>query len=357
MPRSIVVLPTRDEMPRRAPDVWIHEDGLGDDFFAYMGVPSAFRDSPATVVEHDALFFDTSSKIALDVHGEIIRANLPMIPDSPRLMTQVARMREQIGAGHVIELAEPGPFALLASPRHDNYFHFLFDDLGRLGFYDALEPLTSARFPVPRPRPWQRQLYRLAGIEPRLRELPAGVVALRNIWVAPRGLAKIDEFRGRAFDRVQAVGERVPAARPGPRRIYVSREGTRHRRLLNEREARALVGARGFHIVQPHTMPVADQIHLFRGADVTLGVCGAGLANAAFMRPGSLLLEIAPTRRATPPVVHNASFASMAGSGGLRYGLLSAPSRGVDQETHDFAAPIQWLEQLLNRTIDGTASR
>jgi capsular polysaccharide biosynthesis protein len=110
----------------------------------------------------------------------------------------------------------------------------------------------------------------------------------------------------------------------------------------------AVVAARGFAVVQPETMPVADQIRLFRGAEIVLGVFGAGLTNAAFMRPDGALLEIAPSRRATPPVVHNAIFSSLAGSVGLRYGLISAPSASVDAETHDFSVPLDWLEHLLD---------
>jgi capsular polysaccharide biosynthesis protein len=180
-------------------------------------------------------------------------------------------------------------------------------------------------------------------------EVPPGIIRLRNVWVAPLGLSRIDEFRGRAFDRILALAARVSdLPRTSPRRIFVSRLASRHRRLRNEREVQAVASARGFAVVQPETMPVADQIRLFRGAEVVLGVFGAGLTNAAFMRPGGTLLEIAPSRRATPPVVHNAIFSSLAGSVGLRYGLVSAPSASIDAETHDFTVPLDWLEHLLD---------
>ena len=340
-------------MPRQSPEVWLREDALGDHYFAYMGIPDTYPDPPAEIVAHDQIFFDTVTRIALDAGGDVIRANLPMVPDTPRLLERIAAIRRRSETGDVIELVEPGPFALLATPRHDNYYHFLFDDLGRLGFYEALEPLAAVRFPVPRPRPWQSDLYALAGIRPRLLELPAGVVRLDNVWIAPRGLIRIDEPRGRAAARILTLADGVPDATvPGPRRIYVSRRGTRHRRLRNEAAVRELVAARGFAIVQPETMPVADQIRVFRGAEVVLGVHGSGLTNAVFMRPGGTLLEIAPSRRATPPVVHNAVFASLAGVVGLRYGLLSAPSASVDEETHDFTVPLDWLESLLDRMVD-----
>ncbi len=343
-------------MLRQAPAVWLREDALGDDFFAYMGVLDTYADPPAEITDHDEVFFDTETRIALDANGEVIRANLPMVPDTPRLLAQVETMRGRIGAGEVQALAERGLFALLATPRHGNFYHFLFDDLGRLGFYEGLEAFGEMRFPIPSPRPWQRQGYALAGVERRLLELPDGVVRLANVWLAPRGLIRIDEPRGRAVARIQALGDRVSnTAASGPRRIYVSREGTRHRRPRNEREVQELVSARGFAVVRPETMEVADQIRLFRGADIALGVHGSGLSNAAFMRPGGMLLEIAPSRPATPPILHNAVFSSLAGVVGLRYGLLSVPSASVDAKTHDFAVPLDWLEQLLDGMMGESA--
>ncbi len=330
----------------------MREDAVGDDFFAYIGAPSTFHDSPAAVEEHGEVFFDTRTRIALDATGAVISTNLSVASDEPRIAIQVERLREQVNAGHVIELPEVGPWALLATRLHDNYYHFLFDELGRLGFYDTLEPLRTARFPIPAPTPWQREFYRLAGIEARVLPLPNGVVLLRNVWVAPRGLAKIAEMRSRAFDRVLNVGEQVPDQAPeGSTRIYVTRAGTRHRRLLNEAAVRECVVARGFQVVHPETMPVAAQIRLFRGANVVLGVFGAGLTNAAFMRPGRLLLEIAPGKSECLPGVHNAIFSTMAGNRGLRYGLLSAPGDGVDHETHDFAVSIEWLTALIDQSV------
>jgi hypothetical protein len=347
--RAVILAPSRDSLPRQRPDAWIREDALGDDFLAYMGVSAEYRDPAAKVVRHDELFLDTATRIAIDAGGELIRANLPFVPDRPELETRVQAIRERVAAGDIVESARDGPCALLPAPRHDNYYHFLFDDLGRLGFYDGLEESASLVFPVPSPRAWQRQLYELAGVGATVVEVPSGVIRLRNVWVAPLGLSRIDEFRGRAFDRILALAARVSdTPRSSPRRVYVSRQDSRHRRLRNEREVQAVVAAHGFAVVQPETMPVADQIRLFRGAEIVLGVFGAGLTNAAFMRPGGTLLEIAPSRRVTPPVVHNAIFSSLAGSVGLRYGLISAPSASVDAETHDFTVPLDWLEHLLD---------
>jgi len=350
MSDALIIPPIRSPTLRQQPEVWLREDALGDDYFVYMGIGETYPDPPAEVVAYHQIVFDTATCIALDADGRVIRANLPMVPDTPRLLERIEAIRQRVSAGEVIELAEPGPFALLATPRHANYYHFLFDDLGRLGIYAALKAFAAMRFPVPTPRPWQLQAYELAGVENRLLALPDGVVRLANIWMAPRGLIRIDEPRGRTADRILRLGDRVPdGAMPGPRSIYVSREGARHRRLRNEQEVQALVAARGFAVVQPETLPVADQVRLFRGAEIVLGVHGSALANAAFMRPGGALLEVAPSRQATPPVLHNGVFASLAGIVGLRYGLLSAPSASVDEETHDFTVPLDWLEQLLER--------
>jgi hypothetical protein len=356
IPRSVLVQPTRSELSRRAPEVWLHDAVLGEEFFAYMGLPAAYRDTPARVLEFGAVYYDTRTKICLDDQGEVIFWNTALGANAPRVAAWAEAIRDTIAAGRVTALTEPGPLALLASPRHDNYYHFLFDDLGRLGYYDAVAPACQARFPVPEPRPWQRQLYALAGIEARLLPLRPGVYALRDVWVAPRGLAKIVEIRSRAFDRILALADRLPDQPPqtpgaAGSRLFVSRESADHRRLRNEREVREIVTAAGFHVVQPETLPVAEQIRLFRDAEVVMGVFGAGLTNAAFMRPGRPLLELAPSRPTTPPFVHNAIFATIAGVRGLRYGLVSAPAQDVQPDTGDFSVPLDWVRALLAQML------
>ena len=350
MARAYLVRPTRAIVTRRTPELWLHDGTLGRDLFAYLGVPRSYVDPSVVIKRHKEAYVDARTRLCLDADGQALTVNMRVPPDTPHIAAHLEAMREHIAAGRVSTLDESGPLAVLATSDHANYYHFLCEDLGRVGFYTKVKALRHARFPVPPPTSWQHDYYRLAGLEARHLPLPKGVWRLRKVWVAPRGHGLIAELHSRAIDWLRQIGDRVAgedAVAPRPRRIYVSRAGTRHRRLLNEDQVQRLATELGFTTVRPETLPVSEQIRLFRGADVVMGTFGAGLTNALFMRPGALLLEIAPAKSTALPQIHNAIFTTVAGLCDLRYGLLSAPSEGVMPETHDFTVPLDWLRALL----------
>jgi capsular polysaccharide biosynthesis protein len=64
--------------------------------------------------------------------------------------------------------------------------------------------------------------------------------------------------------------------------------------MINEVALEAALVRRGFHIVRPDRMGVADQIRLFADAEAIVGPTGAGLTNAVFAAPGCKVVEIQP---------------------------------------------------------------
>jgi capsular polysaccharide biosynthesis protein len=52
----------------------------------------------------------------------------------------------------------------------------------------------------------------------------------------------------------------------------------------------AFFAAEGFTIIRPETMPLAEQVALFRGADIIAGFAGSGMFNAMFVDAPRLLL-------------------------------------------------------------------
>lgn len=83
-------------------------------------------------------------------------------------------------------------------------------------------------------------------------------------------------------------------------RIYVDRSGGNTRMIENVSEFRELLQEYQFESVFLEDLEFEEQVHLFRHADVVLGVHGAGLTNMVFNRkPNSQLLEILPPLCAT----------------------------------------------------------
>jgi capsular polysaccharide biosynthesis protein len=98
-----------------------------------------------------------------------------------------------------------------------------------------------------------------------------------------------------AMSALRALILRGRLANEGPRRgIYVTRGEHGARRLRNEDEVFALCHEFGLDIVRPEQLTLAEQAHLFRQADLVVGVKGAALASALFCSSRTHLVVLSP---------------------------------------------------------------
>ena len=135
------------------------------------------------------------------------------------------------------------------------------------------------------------------------------------------------------------------------RRLFVSRSGASHRRLVNELEcAHALGDAFGVELVSTEGMSLADEIDLFRRAALVVGAHGAGLTNLAFAPASARVVELAST------TYWDSLFAQIASVKGQSYGLIRGrPTRGrlgVPASWHDFEIDVEKLLEVVRAALD-----
>ncbi len=227
-----------------------------------------------------------------------------------------------------------------------NYGHYLLDALPRLDLLEragiALADADHVYCAVPGRRamrlldalgvPDGRRIYAQPGVAIRadLSILPSFPGARRNYppWV-------VDFLRER-------LGV---SAGPPTRRLYVPR--STHRRISNIEELRPILEANGFETFDAGADE--DPRHTFAEAAVVVGGHGAGLADLAFCRPGTRVLELLPDSHPMP------FFATLAGSGGLRYGYLLGegipPSERLPRSRWDFRVDPELFRSALEDTI------
>ena len=70
--------------------------------------------------------------------------------------------------------------------------------------------------------------------------------------------------------------------------------------MCNEREVLQRLRRHGFELLEDRPRPVADQVAAFAEAEMIVGPHGAGLANMAWMSPGSTVVELLPDQFAPP---------------------------------------------------------
>ncbi len=87
---------------------------------------------------------------------------------------------------------------------------------------------------------------------------------------------------------------------PQFRRIYISRQGAKWRRIVNEEALIDLLIPLGFECVRLERFTLPEQAALMRSAAVVLSIHGAGLTNIVFCEPGTQVIEILPRSTILP---------------------------------------------------------
>lgn len=116
---------------------------------------------------------------------------------------------------------------------------------------------------------------------------------------SPLGLARLGDF-GRFI-----AG---PDGEASPKRIYISRNDARLRRVLNEESFMPKLEALGVTRVVLGKLPIARQVSLFREAEIVIGPHGAGLAHIAWCKPSTKIIEFFPSPDGPRGCVRNASY-------------------------------------------------
>jgi capsular polysaccharide biosynthesis protein len=174
-----------------------------------------------------------------------------------------------------------------------NYGHFVYDALASILALEETGLLERFPLAVPPLTAWQRGLIRLVFPDVSMREVREPVVQLEAAVFS----TAMDHVLHMPGPLVMRLRERVRAcarANDHGRRIYISRRSQHMRVMVDEPLLEAALAARGFEIIRPERLSVAEQIALFREASVIVGASGAGLANVLFADAGARVIEIQP---------------------------------------------------------------
>lgn len=177
-----------------------------------------------------------------------------------------------------------------------NYYHFLYDAIGRLAVLDeclgGLDALRPDAVVVPHGARYQRQLLELAGVGGRLIQPERGRTVRADRLVVPSNPNWALQAPPATVRWLRRQLPPTPGAE-GPRRIYITRgDVPRTRRYVQEPELWPELERRGFVRIDPGAHSVQEQIDLFHGAEVVVSPHGAGLSNITFSRPGVRVLEM-----------------------------------------------------------------
>ncbi len=111
-------------------------------------------------------------------------------------------------------------------------------------------------------------------------------ISTEALTLDPEGFASLIERVRPVLARFDQINSVEPRALH-PRRIYLTRRDSQHRRLLNRLEVEAWFVDRGFEVYDFGAVSFRDQIALARGSDVIVGADGSSNLITFFARPGT----------------------------------------------------------------------
>ena len=138
---------------------------------------------------------------------------------------------------------------------------------------------------------------------------------------------------------LSALTEQMPGTASSARRLYISRGDADRRRIVNEAELTAALQGRGFVPVQLATIPVEEQVGLFRAAEIVVAPHGQGLTHIAMGRHLGRVIEL------FHPAAGTDAYASVARSAGMRYDHVMG--QGVPATHSDFSVSVDRILDLL----------
>ncbi len=215
-------------------------------------------------------------------------------------------------AGHHLSLLLPG---------HANHFHWLLMNVARLALLGPAERDVDSVLVPDGLAPAQRELVArlLPGVP--LHSVRRGTALLVERLVLPWRVAGGDGVNPAAIAFLRAL---FPTSPGGPRRIYLTRQAAAARPLVNEAELIIALHRAGVVPVAMEALTLAQQAETTGAADLIVAPHGAGLANLAFARPGTRVVELLP---ATAP---NWCYRHLAAAASLPYDCVLGRGAGGD---------------------------
>ena len=239
-----------------------------------------------------------------------------------------------------------------------NYYHWIHDALLRLhGAEDHLPSEVKYLVP-PLSQAFKRETLHMLGLHDEQLVTFTGeeVWQCERLWFAslPPSGAEVPEAVSWLRERIFSATATRPSS-SARRRLYISRKGAVHGRVVNEDELVSVLESKGFEIIEPEQMSVAEQVQMFSQAEYIVAPHGAGQTNMVFAGPSCKNLELLEPKWASDRTGASA-FWTLAETIGqpFAYVVCDSVSSSRGWRADLYVSPAV-LENALASVLDGTS--
>ncbi len=119
------------------------------------------------------------------------------------------------------------------------------------------------------------------------------------------------------------------------KKIYVTREDSNYRRIINEGDVVTLLRANGYKVINPQLYEIEEQIEIFSNAEKIIAPYGSNLANIIFCKPNTEIFEITPSFKNNEKILED-RYSKLALLNNLKHNKIFSDT--VDVENHSSLA-------------------
>ncbi|MBI2352794.1 glycosyltransferase family 61 protein [Candidatus Dependentiae bacterium] len=221
-----------------------------------------------------------------------------------------------------------GRVVVLAQPASGNYYHYMYEILGRLLLIEQ-QGIEYDWLYVPFHKPFMKELLQLWGVDMTKVIQPSGIgyYIQADELIVPSMIINTcferePDFGGylrpdvveKIKDRLIKAADHYDTVQNYAKKIFISRKDGK-RNVPNEDEVFELFKEKGFVRYELGKMPVVEQIKLFQNAEVVVAIHGAGCFNMIFCKSGTKFIELFQALR-------DATFSFLAPSIGIDYSVV-----------------------------------
>lgn len=188
----------------------------------------------------------------------------------------------------------PGTAAFLSLRGGSSYYHWMIEVLPRLDLilnsginFNDIDFFIVNNFH----KPFQKETLKQLGIPPekiiaseKRPSIQAERLLVPSVWLMPQWSCQ--------FLREQFLEDLTDRKVTNYDRIYISRQQTTSRQILNEEEVLGLLTQFGFQPIVLESLSFREQVSCLASAKVVVAPHGAGLTNLVFCNPGTKVIEL-----------------------------------------------------------------
>jgi capsular polysaccharide biosynthesis protein len=247
-----------------------------------------------------------------------------------------------------------GTVAVLATLGQFYFGHWMMDMLPRIRLLEAagIDRGDIDVFYLAEPAlPFQQESLAASSLPAeRIIDCRANPHVRADRLIVPSPLSEVFQASRYSCDYLNNLFGPKPGAtvqRDLPRRLYISRRSTNHRRIVNDADVLARLEPLGFVALEPQFRRLREVARLFANAEVIVAPLGSAVANFVYCRPGTVIIEIQNRRAVQTSALaicseRNLEYAYMLGTG------VSPESPGLQE---DMTVDIEELLELVGMMI------